>query len=119
MGPVKPSREIIASIRGRYFDGCGAIWISYALSATLQIMQEHAPTASASRLTVVMAALHPAQANRHPAMFILEVAAALASVLALRDAIAGGQEVLLETYSAVGLWATLVAVSCRVTMRQS
>jgi len=62
--------------------------------------------------------LHPGQANRRPALFLLEIAAALLSVLALRDEILGGPVVLLEAFAAVGLWATLLAVACRVATRE-
>jgi len=62
--------------------------------------------------------LHPGQANRRPALFILEIAAALLSVLALRDGILGGPAVSLEALSAVGLWATLLVAVCRVAIRE-
>ena len=60
----------------------------------------------------VLRRLHPGQANRHPALFMLEVAAAFLSVLALRDRILGGPAVSLETFFAVGLWGTVLAVAC-------
>jgi hypothetical protein len=62
--------------------------------------------------------LHPGQANRRPALFLLETAAALLSVLALRDEMLGGPAVSLEAFSAVGLWATLLAVAYRVATRE-
>ena len=61
--------------------------------------------------------IHPAQANRRPALFILEIAAALLSVLALRDGILGGSATSLEAFSAVGLWATLLVVACCAAIR--
>lgn len=61
--------------------------------------------------------LHPGQARRRPALFLLEIAAALLSVLALRDQMLGGPAVSLEAFSAVGLWATLLALACRVATR--
>jgi hypothetical protein len=48
---------------------------------------------------------------------MLEVAAALLSVLALRDGILGGPVVSFETLLAVGLWATLLAVAYGFTIR--
>jgi len=69
-------------------------------------------------LTRVLRVLHPERANRRPALFILEVAAALLSVLALRDGILGGPAVSLEALSAVGLWGILLAVACRLTIRK-
>jgi hypothetical protein len=50
-------------------------------------------------------------------LFILEVAAALVSVLALRDEIAGGAAVSLELTAAVGLWATLLLAVCGLAVR--
>jgi high-affinity K+ transport system ATPase subunit B len=70
-------------------------------------------------LTGVLRRLHPGQAERHPGLFILEVAAALLSVLALRDTIAGGPAVSLELTAAVGLWATLLTVACGLSLRMS
>jgi hypothetical protein len=62
--------------------------------------------------------LHPGQANRRPALFILEIAAALLSVLALRDGILGSSAVSLEALSVVGLWATVAVGACRVAIRE-
>jgi hypothetical protein len=62
--------------------------------------------------------LHPGQANQRPALFILEIAAALLSVLALRDKILGGSAVSLETLSAVGLWAIPLVAACGVAIRE-
>jgi high-affinity K+ transport system ATPase subunit B len=62
--------------------------------------------------------LRPGQANRRPVLFILEIGAALLSVLALRDGILGGPAVSLEALSAVGLWATLLVVACRLAIRE-
>jgi hypothetical protein len=62
--------------------------------------------------------LHPGQANRRPALFILEVSVALLSVLALRDGMLGSSAASLETLFAIGLWATLLAATCGLTIRR-
>jgi hypothetical protein len=66
----------------------------------------------------VLRGLHPGQANRRPALFILEVVAALLSVLACRDVILGSPAASLETLSAVGLWGTLLAAACCLAIRE-
>ena len=48
---------------------------------------------------------------------MLEVVAALLSVLALRNGILGGPAVSFETLFAVGLWGTLLAIACGFTIR--
>jgi potassium-transporting ATPase ATP-binding subunit len=73
--------------------------------------------ALARLLTGVLRELHPGQANRRPALFMLEVVAALLSVLALRNGILGGPAVSFETQFAVGLWGTLLAIACGFTIR--
>ena len=73
--------------------------------------------ALARLLTGVLHEIHPGQANRRPALFMLEVVAALLSVLALRKGILGGPAVSFETLFAVGLWGTLLAVACGFTLR--
>jgi hypothetical protein len=83
----------------------------------IESMRNTRHVAFAGMLTSVLRGLHPGQANRRPALFILEVAAALLSVLALRDKISGGPAVSLETIFAVGLWGTLLAVACGLTIR--
>ncbi len=70
-------------------------------------------------LTLVLRGLHPGQANRRPAVFILEVAAALLSVLALRDKILGGSAMSFEALFAAGLWGTLLAVTCGLAVREA
>jgi hypothetical protein len=65
-------------------------------------------------LTGVLRELHPGRANRRPVLFLLEVAAALLSVVALRNGILGGPAVSFETLFAVGLWGTLLVVACGV-----
>jgi potassium-transporting ATPase ATP-binding subunit len=70
-------------------------------------------------LTLVLRGLHPGQANRRPAVFILEVSAALLSVLALRDKILGGSAMSFEALFAVGLWGTLLAVACGLAIREA
>jgi high-affinity K+ transport system ATPase subunit B len=71
----------------------------------------------ASMLMRGLRELHPGQANRRPALFILEVSAALLSVLALRDGMSGNSAASLETLFAIGLWATLLAIACGLTIR--
>jgi high-affinity K+ transport system ATPase subunit B len=61
--------------------------------------------------------LHPERVNRRPALCMLEVAASLLSVLALRDGILGGSAVLFEVLIAVGMWGTLLAIACAITNR--
>jgi len=73
----------------------------------------------ASMLTPVLRELHPGQANRRPAVFILEVAAALLSVLALRDGILGSPATSSEALFAVGLWGALLAVACGLAIREA
>jgi high-affinity K+ transport system ATPase subunit B len=63
--------------------------------------------------------LHPAQAHRRPVVFILEVAAALLSVMALRDLIVGGTAMPREALIAVGLWGSLLAVACGIAIQAS
>ncbi len=69
-------------------------------------------------LTRALCRLHPEQANRHPALFLLEIAAALLSVLAVRDVILGGPAASFETLSAAALWAMLLAISCHLVIRE-
>jgi hypothetical protein len=80
-------------------------------------MPETRHLAFARLLTGNLRGLRPGQANRRPALFMLEVAAALLSVLALRDGILGGPVVSFETLLAVGLWATLLVVAYGFTIR--
>jgi hypothetical protein len=71
----------------------------------------------AGLLTGVLRELHPGQANRRPTLFMLEVAAGLLSVLALRNGILGGPAASFETLFGIGLWGTLLAVACGFTIR--
>ena len=89
----------------------------YAQIGHRQAMLETRQAAFAGLLTGVLRELHPGQANRRPALFMLEIAAALLSVLAVRDGILGGPAVSSETLFAVGLWGTLLAVACGITIR--
>jgi high-affinity K+ transport system ATPase subunit B len=73
----------------------------------------------ANMLSLVVRGLHPEQANRRPAVFVLEVAASLLSVLALRDTILGGSAMSFEALLAVGLWGTLLAVACGLAVREA
>jgi hypothetical protein len=100
-----------------YFDRLAAIWICYALIGHVRAMRETRRLAFTSVLVGIVRELHPSQANCRPALFMLEVAAALLSVLALRDGILGSPTVSIETLFAVGLWGTLVAVACGLTIR--
>ncbi len=70
-------------------------------------------------LTLTLRELHPRQANRRPMMFMLEIAAALLSVLALRDGILGSSAMSLEASFAIGLWATLLAVACGLAIHEA
>jgi hypothetical protein len=63
-------------------------------------------------LTRAFRHLHPEQASRSPTLFMMGVAAALLSVLALRDSILASPAVSLETLAAVGLWGSLILVAC-------
>jgi hypothetical protein len=64
-------------------------------------------------LTRTLRRLHPEQASRYPGLFMTLVAAALLSVLALRDTILAAPTVSVETLAAVGLWGVLlVAAGC-------
>ncbi len=58
----------------------------------------------------VLRRVHPEQACQYPGLFILEVAAALISVLAVRDGISGHPTVALEAVCAIGLWGFLLAI---------
>jgi hypothetical protein len=59
-------------------------------------------------LTRTLRHLHPEQASRSPALFMTLIAAALLSVLALRDTILAAPTVSLETLAAAGLWGVLL-----------
>ena len=69
-------------------------------------------------LTHVLRRLHPGQANRRPALFMVEIAAALLSVLALRDGILCRPTASIEALFAVALWGILLAVACRLAIRE-
>jgi hypothetical protein len=57
--------------------------------------------------------LHSGGPTSHPGLYLLEIAAALLSVLALRDAILRGALPSIEALSAAALWGALfVAVYC-------
>lgn len=71
----------------------------------------------ATRLIGVLHVLHPEQANRRPTLFMVEIAAALLSVLALRDGLSGGR-VVTETFLAIGLWGLLLALASGATIRK-
>ena len=61
--------------------------------------------------------LHPNHADGRPCVFLLEIGAALLSVLALRDAMLGAPGFALELPGAVGLWALLLATACCLAWR--
>ena len=81
-------------------------------------MPETRHVAFAGQLAGVLRGLHPAQANRRPVLFMLEVAAALLSVLTLRDGILGGPAATFEALIAIGLWGTLLAIAFGFTNRR-
>jgi hypothetical protein len=66
----------------------------------------------------VLRCLHPDHADRRPCLFLLEVGAALLSVLALRDALLGAPGFVLELPGAVGLWALLLAAAWCLSLRE-
>jgi high-affinity K+ transport system ATPase subunit B len=68
-------------------------------------------------LTQALRRLHPDQAWRCPALFLTGVAAALLSVLALRDRIVNSPAVSLETLSAAALWGGLLLLACCLAVR--
>ena len=61
--------------------------------------------------------LQPHDANRHPALFLLEIVAALLTVLALRAALLGAPTATAELACAAGLWAAALATACRLSGR--
>jgi K+-transporting ATPase ATPase B chain len=81
-------------------------------------MRKTTPQAFPATLTGSLRRLHPRRADRHPGLFILEVAAALLSVLALRDKIAGGPAVSLELTAAVALWSTWLLAAYGLSLRR-
>jgi high-affinity K+ transport system ATPase subunit B len=68
-------------------------------------------------LTQALRRLHPDQACRCPTLFLTVVAAALLSVLALRDRIMNSPAVSLETLSAAALWGGLLLLACCLVIR--
>ena len=103
-GPTGNRGRILPSLYLRYFDGLAAIWICYALIDHSRAMIGRSHVTFAGMLMRGLRGLHPGQANRRPALFILEVSAALLSVLAFRDGILGG--------SAASLRNTLRELDC-------
>jgi high-affinity K+ transport system ATPase subunit B len=61
--------------------------------------------------------MHPDQACRCPALFLTGVAAALLSVLAVRDSIMNSSAVSFETLSAAALWGSLLLLACCLAVR--
>jgi hypothetical protein len=61
--------------------------------------------------------LHPDQACRCPALFLTAVAAALVSVLALRDWIMASPMVSLEALCAGALWGAVLLLVCCLVIR--
>ncbi len=82
-------------------------------------MAETRHLAFAGRLSDMLRGLCPGQASRRPALFMLEIAAAFVSVLALHDAISGGRAVVQEASVAVTLWAILLAVAWALSFRMA
>lgn len=68
-------------------------------------------------LTLAFHYLHPDRACRCPALFLTEVAAALLSVVAVRDRIMDNPAVSLETVSAAALWGGLLLLACCFAIR--
>jgi high-affinity K+ transport system ATPase subunit B len=58
-----------------------------------------------------IARLAPAETSRNPAFFLLEVAAALVTVLALRDHLQASPSAMPETILAAGLWGVAMAIA--------
>jgi high-affinity K+ transport system ATPase subunit B len=108
-----------ASLCVPYFGGQDAAWISYVVIAhsSMEVGTRHMMVNGI--LTLTLRELHPRQANRRPMMFMLEIAAALLSVLALRDGILGSSAMSLEASFAIGLWATLLAVACGLAIHEA
>jgi hypothetical protein len=63
--------------------------------------------------------LHSQRASSRPAVFLLKIAAALLSVLTLRDLILRGAPPSLETFFAVALWGVLLLIACCLAPRES
>jgi hypothetical protein len=61
--------------------------------------------------------LHPDQACHCPALFLTAVAAALMSVLALRDRVMASPAVSLEIPSAAALWGVVLLLACCLVIR--
>ena len=85
-----------------YFDGLGEIWNFYPAHAHFRAMQDKA--AGVRRIKGVVRGLHPGQTHRRPVLFILQIAAAFLSVLAMRDGILGYRSGVAETLLAGVLW---------------
>ena len=62
--------------------------------------------------------LHPRDANRRPALFLLEIAAALLTVLAFRAVLLGTPSAPAELLCAAGLWAAALAAACGLPGRR-
>ena len=108
-----------SSIYLLYFDGLGEIWNFYAAGAHCGAMHDKG-SGVLGILKGILRGLHPRQTtHRRPALFILEIAAALLSVLAMRDGILGNGAVSLETLLAGVLWGTLLVISCGLTIREA
>jgi high-affinity K+ transport system ATPase subunit B len=61
--------------------------------------------------------LHLRGANRRPSLFLLEIGAALLTLLALCDGLLGTSTVSSELLCAAGLWIVVLATACRLAMR--
>jgi hypothetical protein len=68
-------------------------------------------------LTSTLRHLHPGQVGRSPTLFMMEVTAALLSVLAVRDSILASPAVSFEAVSAAGLWGLLILVAACLAIR--
>jgi len=78
------------------------------------------PRAETNRPRVVLHTIRSLKPDRiwhRPALFVLETIAALVSVLALRDLIAGGDDFAVLAAIATASWLTLLAVAVARTIR--
>jgi hypothetical protein len=114
---VSPGRVTCPHIGVLYLAGLGELWNFYAINGHCKAVFRMKHAIFTRTLRLVFRWLHPGQVNRRPADLILEVVAALLSVLALRDGILNRPAMPFEALVAAGLWAALLAVACRHAMR--
>jgi hypothetical protein len=73
---------------------------------------------SSSLLARALNRLHPRDAQSCPALFLLETAAALLTVLAFRAVLLGAPAAPAELLCAAGLWAAVLAAACGLAGRR-